>query len=61
MPAPTKYRLDIVIKESVTDQLVQITGDATGQVYELHATFKLVECRQRAGRATGQSDVARAL
>jgi LPS-assembly lipoprotein len=39
--APQRYRLDIVIKEHVTDQLVQITGDATGQVYELNATYKL--------------------
>src|SRR5262245_11734196 len=27
--APTRYQLDISIKESLTDQLVQITGDAT--------------------------------
>jgi LPS-assembly lipoprotein len=40
--APTRYRLDIAIKERVTDQLVQITGDATSQVYELQATFKLI-------------------
>jgi LPS-assembly lipoprotein len=40
---PTRYRLDIAIKESVTDELVQITGDATGQVYQLEATFKLVD------------------
>ncbi len=39
----TRFRLDIVIKESVTDQLVQITGDATGQVYQLDATFKLID------------------
>jgi LPS-assembly lipoprotein len=39
----TRYRLDIVIKESVTDQLVEITGDATGQVYQLDATFKLLD------------------
>lgn len=39
----TRYRLEIAIKESVTDQLVQITGDATGQVYQLTATFKLVD------------------
>jgi LPS-assembly lipoprotein len=43
LPGPKRYRLDIVIKESVTDQLVQITGDATGQVYQLDATFKLIE------------------
>lgn len=42
-PAPTRYKLDIVIKESVTDQLVEITGDATGQIYQLDATFKLVD------------------
>ncbi len=39
---PTRYKLDIAIKESVTDELVQITGDATGQVYQLEATFKLI-------------------
>ena len=40
--APARYRLDIAIKESVTDELVQITGDATGQVYQIEATFKLI-------------------
>ena len=40
---PTRYRLEIAIKESVTDQLVQITGDATGQVYQLDATFQLID------------------
>ncbi|HEX9751939.1 MAG TPA: hypothetical protein VGA46_00645 [Methyloceanibacter sp.] len=40
--APTRYKLDIAIKESVTDELVQITGDATGQVYQIEATFKLI-------------------
>ena len=40
---PTRYRLDIAVKERVTDQLVQITGDATGQVYQLDATFKLID------------------
>ncbi len=36
------YRLDIVIRESVSSTLVQITGDARGQVYNLDAKFKLV-------------------
>jgi LPS-assembly lipoprotein len=40
---PSRYKLDIAIKESVTDQLVEITGDATGQVYQLDATFKLID------------------
>jgi LPS-assembly lipoprotein len=38
----TTYKLDIVIKESVVNALVKITGDAKGQVYELDATFKLI-------------------
>ena len=41
--AQTRYKLDIVVKESVTDQLVQITGDATGQVYQLDAAFRLID------------------
>jgi LPS-assembly lipoprotein len=51
-PGPKRYLLDISIKESVTDQLVQITGDATGQVYQLDATFKLVE--QNSGKVLYQ-------
>lgn len=39
---PSRFRLDIAIKESVANQMVLITGDATGQVYQLNATFKLV-------------------
>lgn len=39
---PTRYKLEIAIKERVIDQLVQITGDATEQVFELDATFKLI-------------------
>jgi LPS-assembly lipoprotein len=39
---PMKYQLDIIVKERVIDQLVQITGDAQGQVFELSASFKIV-------------------
>jgi LPS-assembly lipoprotein len=39
---PSKYRLEIAIRESVTDQLVQITGNVTTQVYQLDASFTLV-------------------
>ena len=42
-PAPTRYKLEIAIKETVTDQLVEITGNATGQVYQLDAAFKLID------------------
>ena len=43
LAAPSRYRLEIAVKESVVDQLVQITGDATGQVYQLDATFQLID------------------
>jgi LPS-assembly lipoprotein len=39
--APSKYKLDITIRESVTQELVKINGEATGQVYQVDATFKL--------------------
>jgi LPS-assembly lipoprotein len=38
----TTYRLDIVIKENVSNELVALSGDANAQVYELDATFKLI-------------------
>jgi LPS-assembly lipoprotein len=41
-PAPTKYRLETVVKESVSHQNVHFSGDATGQVYQLEPTFKLI-------------------
>ncbi|MBC8020595.1 MAG: hypothetical protein H7X78_05205 [Methyloceanibacter sp.] len=52
---PTRYRLDIIVKESVTDQLVQITGDATGQVFQLDASFKLVDVAKGAVLLQGKA------
>jgi LPS-assembly lipoprotein len=40
--AESKYTLRIAIRERVIDQLVQITGDARGQVYQLEANYKLI-------------------
>ena len=40
--AESRYKLDIAIRERVIDQLVQITGDARGQVYQLEASYKLI-------------------
>lgn len=41
-PQKSFYKLDIVIKERVINELVKISGDAKGQVFELDATFKLL-------------------
>ncbi|ODR97316.1 hypothetical protein AUC69_11855 [Methyloceanibacter superfactus] len=40
--AKSRYKLNIAIRERVIDQLVQITGDARGQVYQLEASYKLI-------------------
>src|SRR5262249_14241611 len=41
-PAPSRYRLDVTIKESLVNQLVEISGDAAGQGHHLDATFRLM-------------------
>jgi LPS-assembly lipoprotein len=56
--AASAYKLDIVIKESVINELVKISGDAKGQVYELDATFKLISNDGRVlleGKATSRA------
>jgi LPS-assembly lipoprotein len=42
-PGPRTYKLDIVVKENVVKELVKISGDATSEVYELNANFKLTD------------------
>ena len=56
--APPTYKLDIVIKETLTKELVQISGNAQGEVYELEATFKLISHDGRVvleGRSTSRA------
>lgn len=36
------YRLEVAIRESVSSALVQLTGEARGQIYNLDASFRLV-------------------
>ena len=40
---PTRYKLDIAVKESISNELVRRSGDVQGQVYELNAVFKLLD------------------
>jgi LPS-assembly lipoprotein len=42
-PGPRAYKLDIAVKESVVKEMVKISGDATSEVYELNANFKLMD------------------
>jgi LPS-assembly lipoprotein len=58
----TTYKLDIVIKESLTNELVKISGDAKSQVYELDVTFKLISNDGRVvleGKATSRAPYER--
>jgi LPS-assembly lipoprotein len=41
--APSRYKLNIAIREKVINQLVQISGNAQGQVYQLQASYKLID------------------
>ncbi|MEM7398010.1 MAG: hypothetical protein AAF354_03615 [Pseudomonadota bacterium] len=41
--APPRYKLSIALKERDIQQLVQVTGSAQGQVYQLQATYKLTD------------------
>ncbi len=58
--ATALYRLDISVREKITDTLVRRTGNAQGQLYSLDAQFKLVRLADNmvvlegksAGRAT---------
>ena len=42
-PAAPRYKLTIALKEQDIQQLVQVTGNARGQVYQLQAQYKLVD------------------
>ena len=60
--APATYKLDIVIRESLINELVQISGDAKGEVYQLDATFRLISRDGRVvleGKATSRASFER--
>jgi LPS-assembly lipoprotein len=54
-PLPSEYRVEIAIKESVTATLVKIDGNASGQVYNLDAAYRVIRISDKAVIATGQS------
>lgn len=39
------YRLEIALRESIENTLVDLTGDPQGQVYQVYTTFRLVRIR----------------
>jgi len=60
--APATYKLDIVIRESLINELVQISVNAKGEVYQLDATFRLISRDGRVvleGKATSRASFER--
>jgi len=49
------YRLEIVLRESITATLVQIDGNSSGSVYNLNASFRLVRLDDKSIALEGQS------
>ena len=58
-PADAQYRLDISVRESVTDTLVELTGDIQSQLFNLQANFVLVRLADNQtvlkGRSVGRA------
>jgi LPS-assembly lipoprotein len=49
------YRLNIVIRESITATLVRVDGDSLGSTYNLDASFKLIRMSDNAVILEGKS------
>ena len=54
-PLPPKYRLEIVIRESVGTTLVKTTGEAASQIYNLEASFRLIDLASKKVMLQGNS------
>ena len=54
-PDPALYTLEIAITEQITSTLVQNTGEALSQVYNLNASFRLVSIKDKRVVLTGNS------
>jgi LPS-assembly lipoprotein len=49
------YRLEIIMRESITPTLVQIDGNSSGSVYNLSTSFRLVRLADKSVALTGES------
>jgi LPS-assembly lipoprotein len=58
-PADAQYRLEISVRESVSNTLVELTGDVQGQLFNLNAQFNLVRLADNQvvlkGRSAGRA------
>jgi LPS-assembly lipoprotein len=49
------YRLEVILRESITATLVQIDGNSSGSVYNLNASFRLVRLDDKSVALQGES------
>ena len=52
---PKKYRLDVTISEGITGTLVNAEGDAASSVYQINASFRLIDVSTGKSILTGTS------
>lgn len=50
------YRLEVVIRESITPTLVQEDGNSSGSVYNLNTSFRLIRLTDRSVALQGESN-----
>jgi LPS-assembly lipoprotein len=55
LAAQPVYRLEVVIRESLTPTLVQSDGNSSGSVYNLNASFRLIRIADKSVALTGAS------
>lgn len=62
-PVPMDRRLEVKITESILTTLVTITGNSSGQVYQLEATYRLIDTTTQKvvfeGRSLGRASFER--
>jgi LPS-assembly lipoprotein len=46
-PLPPTHRLEVVLKENPTATLVNVQGEAAGQIYSVEASFRLIDSRTK--------------
>ncbi|MBX9591753.1 MAG: hypothetical protein K2X43_20875 [Hyphomonadaceae bacterium] len=46
-PLPPTHRLEVVLKENLTSTLVNVQGEAAGQVYAVEASFRLIDAKDK--------------
>lgn len=46
-PLPPTHRLEVVLKENLTSTLVNIQGEAAGQIYSVEASFRLLDIKAK--------------